>query len=64
MARCLGDLLPPSPPGEKATARQDQAGQSGADDGAGNVAHARDSVLETESFSAAHRRSRSAAAII
>jgi hypothetical protein len=24
--RCSGDLLPPSPPAEKATARQDQAG--------------------------------------
>jgi hypothetical protein len=27
-----GDLLPPSPPAEKATARQDQAGQTGIDD--------------------------------
>jgi hypothetical protein len=26
-ANCSGDLLPPSPPAEKATARQDQAGQ-------------------------------------
>jgi hypothetical protein len=26
-ARCSGDLLPPSPPAEKATARQDQAGK-------------------------------------
>jgi len=32
-----GDLLPPSPPGEKATARQDQSGQSGTDDGAGDA---------------------------
>jgi hypothetical protein len=31
----LSDLLPPSPPAEKATARQDQAGQSSTDDGAG-----------------------------
>jgi hypothetical protein len=28
-----GDLLPPSPPAEKATARQDQAGQSSTGDG-------------------------------
>jgi hypothetical protein len=26
---CSADLLPPSPPAEKATARQDQAGQTG-----------------------------------
>ena len=31
-----GDLLPPSPPAEKATARQDQAGQASTGDGAGN----------------------------
>jgi hypothetical protein len=31
---CSGDLLPPSPPGEKTTARQDQAGQASTDDGA------------------------------
>jgi hypothetical protein len=30
-----GDLLPPSPPAEKATARQNQAGQSGATTGLG-----------------------------
>ena len=30
----LGWLLPPSPPAEKATARQDQAGQSSTRDGA------------------------------
>jgi hypothetical protein len=29
----LGDLLPPSPPAEKATASQDQAGESGTDKG-------------------------------
>jgi hypothetical protein len=29
-------LLPPSPPGEKATTRQDQAGQSSTGDGAWN----------------------------
>jgi hypothetical protein len=29
-----GDLLPPSPPAEKATARQDQAGETGTDKGA------------------------------
>jgi len=29
-------FLPPSPPAEKATARQDQAGQSGTGDGAGD----------------------------
>ena len=31
-----GDLLPPSPPAEKATASQDQAGQTGTGDGAGD----------------------------
>ena len=31
-----GDLPPPSPPAEKATARQDQAGQSSTNDGAGD----------------------------
>src|SRR5215470_13258789 len=31
-----GAFLPPSPPGEKATARQDQARQSSTSDGAGN----------------------------
>src|SRR5262245_1586535 len=38
-ARCpepSSDFLPPSPPGEKAAARQDQAGQTRAGDGAGN----------------------------
>ena len=33
---CSGDLLPPSPPGEKATARQDQARESGANNRAGH----------------------------
>src|SRR5262249_27219286 len=33
---CSSSSLPPSPPAEKATTRQDQAGKSGADDGAGN----------------------------
>jgi hypothetical protein len=28
-----GDLLPPSPPAEKATARQDEAGKASTDDG-------------------------------
>ena len=32
----LGDLLPPSPPAEKATARQDQAGKASTGDGAGD----------------------------
>jgi hypothetical protein len=31
--RCSGDLFPPSPPAEKASARGDQARQSGTDDG-------------------------------
>jgi hypothetical protein len=31
--RYSGDLLPPSPPAEKATARQDQTGKSGTGDG-------------------------------
>jgi hypothetical protein len=45
---CSGDLLPPSPPAEEATARQDQARQSGAGDGTGDPAHAttRDSVVD------------------
>src|SRR5262245_16218868 len=32
-----GNLLPPSPPAEKATASQDQAGKSGTGDGRGHV---------------------------
>ena len=32
-----GNLLPPSPPAEKATARQDQAGHSGTSDGGGDT---------------------------
>jgi hypothetical protein len=35
-AGCSGALLPPSPPAEKDTARQDQARQSGTRDGAGD----------------------------
>ena len=35
-ARCSGDPLPPSPPAEKATARQDHAGKSRTGDGGGN----------------------------
>jgi len=35
-AECSGDLLPPSPPAEKTTARQDQAGQASTSDGAGD----------------------------
>jgi hypothetical protein len=35
--RSSGDLLTASPPGEKATARQDQTRQSGTGDGAGNI---------------------------
>ena len=31
-----GDLLPPPPPGEKATARQDQAGKASTGDGRGD----------------------------
>src|SRR5262245_51272180 len=31
-AGCSGDLPPPSPPAEKTTARQDQAGQAGTGD--------------------------------
>jgi hypothetical protein len=33
---CSGDFLTPAPPGEKATTRQDQAGQASAGDGAGD----------------------------
>ena len=47
---------PPSPPAEKAAVRQDQARQSCSHDGTGDSwGTARDSVVETESFSAAHR---------
>jgi hypothetical protein len=45
-----GDLLPPSPPAEKATARQDQARQSSTDDGAGDfveVGYQTNSVRES-----------------
>jgi hypothetical protein len=35
-ARCSGDSLPPSPPTEKATACEDQTGQSSTSDGTGN----------------------------
>jgi hypothetical protein len=35
-AESSGNLLPPSPPGEKATARQDQAGQPRTRDGTGD----------------------------
>jgi hypothetical protein len=35
-AGCSGDLLPPSPPAEEATARQDQAGQASTGDRAGD----------------------------
>jgi ATP dependent DNA ligase domain len=34
--RCSGALLPPSPPAEQATARQDQAGKARLGDGAGD----------------------------
>jgi hypothetical protein len=33
----LGSILTASPPAEKTTARQDQAGKSRTDDGAGNM---------------------------
>jgi len=36
-AKCSGDLLPPSPPAEKATASKDQAGQASTGDGAGGM---------------------------
>ena len=52
-----GNLLPPSPPAEKATARQDQAGKASADDGGGNaiaVPKAK-SVLAVESQHARRR---------
>jgi hypothetical protein len=34
---CSGDLLPPSPPAEKATARQEQAGKASTGDGGGDT---------------------------
>ena len=36
LARCSGDLLPPSPPAEKATASKDQAGKASTSNGAGH----------------------------
>src|SRR5215469_12907337 len=36
LRECLCDFLPPSPPTEKASARQEQARQSSTDDGAGD----------------------------
>src|ERR1700750_2654971 len=55
-AGCSGGLLPPSPPAEKASARQDKAGKASTGDGRGNAHPAtRDSVVETEPSSAAHR---------
>jgi len=42
--RCVGSsaaFLPPSPPAEKATARQDEAGQASTDDGTGTLVLAR-----------------------
>jgi hypothetical protein len=38
-AGCSGDLLPPSPPTEKATARQDQAGKTCTSDETGDETH-------------------------
>jgi hypothetical protein len=35
---CSGGLLPPSPPAEKTTARQDEAGEISTDDRSGTVA--------------------------
>src|SRR5262245_35949035 len=54
-------FLPPSPPAEKAAARQDQAWKSGTGDGTGNLAHVatRDSVVETEPYRATHRFTKS-----
>jgi hypothetical protein len=47
---CSGGLLPPSPPAEQATARQDQAGQSGTGDGAGNRLGSHQWNLESSGF--------------
>src|SRR5262249_8461722 len=41
----LSGFLPPSPPAEKATARQDQAGQASTGDGAGDGNRARSSSI-------------------
>jgi hypothetical protein len=41
-AECSGDFLTPSPPAEKATARQAQAGQASTGDGAGDTNDGRD----------------------
>jgi len=35
-SKALSDFLPPSPPAEQATARQNEAGQSGTRDWTGN----------------------------
>src|SRR5262249_60799164 len=49
--RCSGDLLPPSPPAEKATAGQDQAGKASTSDGARyDSGTAQQHVVETFHF--------------
>jgi hypothetical protein len=37
MRKCSGGFLPPSPPAKKATARQDQTGQTSTSDGPGTA---------------------------
>ena len=45
-----GPLLPPSPPAEKATARQNQTGKASAGDGAGYSGSVQPHVVETFHF--------------
>jgi hypothetical protein len=47
---CSGGLLPPSPPGEKITARQDQAGKASAGDGTGGMHNELDIVDADEKW--------------
>src|SRR5262249_45681046 len=47
---CSGDLLPPSPPAEKPTARQDQAGKSSTGDGTGHNCYRANSKDENNHF--------------
>jgi hypothetical protein len=47
---CSGGLLPPSPPGEETTAREDQARQSSAYDGTGGMHNELDIVDADEKW--------------
>src|SRR5262249_43126764 len=50
---CSGNLLPPSPPAEKANARQDQARKASTGDGAGN---GRSALVEIDAWRGDRKR--------